>query len=274
MTNLSSLKTYLNNLVNKFERHEFIYHDPIIIPHGFDDPIDQEIIGLFSALLAWGQRKTLLKKLEDLCERMSYNPKKFVYDFNPNRDSVALSGFIHRTFQPIDAISLTTNLSLILKEYGSLEKAFISGMSVSSAHIEEGLQCFSDLLFEVNPSTPKRLRKHLARPNSGSACKRFCMYLRWMVRPGPVDLGIWKSLNTCQLVLPVDVHSGRQARALGMLERNKNDWKAAIELTENCRLLCKEDPCKYDFAFFGIGVNNVQLDPRFTDQNKIVLPKH
>ena len=250
MATLKDLHSYLDNLVEAFEKEEFIAEDPIVVPHSFEDPQDQEIIGLYAALLAWGQRKTLLKNLESLCERMSFKPRKFVSDFSPGRDGHLFSDFKHRTFQPIDAVWLTSNLSLVIKEYGSLEKAFGSFLEQRAPHVGEALQSFSDLLFGINPQTPKRLRKHLARPNAGSACKRFCMYLRWMTRTGPVDLGIWKAIHPNQLVLPLDVHSGRQARALGMLNRKNDDWKAALELTQNCRLLSPDDPCRYDYAFF------------------------
>ncbi|MBX2819125.1 MAG: TIGR02757 family protein [Rhodothermaceae bacterium] len=269
MATLANLKLYLDGLVDRFEKPEFIHNDPIVIPHSFEDPLDQEIIGLYAALLAWGQRKTLLKKLEDLCEIMSYKPRKFVYDFDPEKDAHLFANFIYRTFQPVDAVSLTTNISLVIKQFGSLEIAFSSFVKHDDKHIGNGLQKFSDLLFAINPATPTRVRKHLARPLSGSACKRFCMYLRWVSRPGPVDLGIWNSLSPEKLVLPLDVHSGRQARALGMLNRKNDDWRAVLELTDNCRYLCPEDPCKYDFAFFGLGVNKIPIDPDHTGTNKI-----
>lgn len=269
MANLEELHSYLNNLVGSFETEEFIANDPILVPLSFEDPSDQEIIGLYAALLAWGQRKTLLKNLESLCERMSYNPKRFVYDFSKERDAYIFSDFKHRTFQPIDAIWLTNNISLLLKQFGSLEKVFSSSLEPHSPHIGQALQSFSGHLFEIDSQTPKRLRKHLARPNSGSACKRFCMYLRWMARKGPVDLGIWRTVNPSQLVLPLDIHSGRQARTMGMLSRKQDDWKAALELTRNCRLLSPEDPCRYDFAFFGIGVNKLPVNPNFTGDNRL-----
>lgn len=269
MADLVDLHSYLDNLVDTFEKEAFIADDPIVVPHSFEDPHDQEIIGLYAALLAWGQRKTLLKNLESLCERMSYKPRQFVRDFSPSRDAHLFSNFKHRTFQPIDAVWLTSNLSDVIKRHGSLENAFVSFLEPHALHIGEALQSFSDLLFEINPQTPKRLRKHLARPNAGSACKRFCMYLRWMARTGPVDLGIWNAIQQKQLILPLDVHSGRQARALGMLNRKNDDWKAALELTRNCLLLSPEDPCKYDYAFFGLGVNKITIDPRFTGEYRI-----
>ncbi len=257
------LQDYLNKLVGKYETSDFIQLDPISIPYGFDSPADQEIIGFYAALLAWGQRKTVLNKMAELSERMEYRPRDFVYNFNRDRDFYKLAGFKHRTFQTSDAVWFTNNLSLLLKRFGSLEQAFASFLTPEHKHVGPGIQGVSDLLFSIDEQTPPRLRKHLARPDAGSACKRICMYLRWVVRKGPVDLGIWKSIKPQQLVLPLDVHSGRQARALGMLERKQNDWRAAVELTENCRSLNPKDPARFDFAFFGSGAYNEPLDPRF-----------
>ena len=260
------LSAYLDTLVAKYETQDFILLDPISIPHGFDAPKDQEIIGFLAALLAWGQRKTVLNKMAELCERMRFKPHTFVYNFERERDHDRLAGFKHRTFQSIDAFWLINNLSLLLRRFQSLENAFSSFVSDQDVDVGPAIQGVSDLLFSISPHTPDRLRKHLARPHSGSACKRICMYLRWMVRKGPVDLGIWTSFRTDQLVLPLDVHAGRQARALGMLGRKQNDWKAALELTNNCKRLSPEDPARYDYAFFGAGAYNEILDPYFTDQ--------
>ena len=269
MPSLDELQTYLEAFVFRFEKPAFIPPDPIAIPHAFDDPRDKEIIGLFAALLAWGQRKTILAKMEDLCLRMNYQPSAFVRNFTMERDAEKLATFKHRTFQPADATWLTHNLSLLLQEHGSIESAFAQFLPADSDHVQKGLQGLSNLLFSIHPATPARLRKHLAQPNRGSACKRLNMYLRWMVRPGPVDLGIWTAICPSQLMLPLDVHSGRQARALGMLTRTQNDWRAVLELTKNCRKLCPEDPCRYDYAFFGIGANRIELETRFTGANMI-----
>lgn len=265
------LKAYLNSQVERFETPAFIASDPIAIPHGFEDPLDQELIGLYAALLAWGQRQTILNKLHELCERMEYKPRDFISNFNLERDAARLEGFKHRTFQPIDALWLTRNLSSLLKQFGTIETAFSSHMAASDNDTGKAIQGFSESIMSIHSETPHRLRKHLARPSTGSACKRINMYLRWMVRPGPVDLGIWRSIRPDQLILPLDVHSGRQARALGMLSRKQNDWKAAFKLTENCRQCNPDDPCSYDYAFFGMGVNGITPDPEFTGTNRLVL---
>lgn len=245
---------YLNRVVEHFETPAFIESDPISLPHGFDDPRDQEVIGLYAALLAWGQRKTVLNKMAELCERMQYKPYTFVRDFDAERDSARLKGFKHRTFQPRDAFWLTHNLSLLLREFETVERLFARHLSSGNPDVGPAIQGFSDAVMQVHSETPARLQKHLARPDAGSACKRLNMYLRWMVRPGPVDLDIWTGIQPHQLMLPLDVHSGRQARKLGMLERTYNDWRACVELTENCRELCPNDPARYDFAFFGLGI--------------------
>ncbi len=260
------LKSYLDGLVERFERPGFVDGDPVSLPHGFDDPDDQAVIGLWAALLAWGRRDVMLRKLRDLCKRMGYQPARFIRRFDEARDGGKLSGFKHRTFQPIDARWLAKNLSAALRRHGSVENLFADHLPPGAEHVGPAIQGFSETLLGIDPETPARLRKHLARPAAGSACKHLAIYLRWMVRPGPVDLGLWTRIAPAQLVLPLDVHSGRQARALGLLERKSNDWKAALALTKRCRRFSPEDPARYDFAFFGTGVNGVSLDARFASE--------
>ena len=273
MPSLDALHQYLDTLVDRYEAPAFIDDDPISIPHAFDDPRDQEVIGLYAALLAWGRRDVMLRKLQELCERMDHAPFDFVRSFDPTRDADALDGFVHRTFQPIDAVWLTRNLSAALDRYGSVEALFAAHLpdeaSADAEPVAAGLQGLSTTLLTIHDDTPERLRKHLARPAAGSACKRLNMYLRWMVRDGPVDLGLWSCLDPSDLLLPLDVHAGRQVRALGLLERKSTDWKAVRRVTAVCRHLCPEDPARYDFAFYGIGVQDDSLDSRFTGENSL-----
>ncbi len=243
--------TYLDQLVAYYEQVSFIADDPIRVCHAFTDKCDQEVIGLYAATLAWGSRKVILSKLEDLCARMQFKPWKFVTRFDPDRDSNVLSTFAHRTFQPQDCIAFTHNLSLLIHEYGSVEQIF--GGQSTALDTREAIEQFSSRMMTVRPGTPSRLQKHLSRPSRGSACKRLSLYLRWMVRPGPVDLGIWKTIQPNQLLLPLDIHSGRQARRLGLLQSNSNDLKSVIELTKVCRKLNQDDPARYDYALFGLG---------------------
>ncbi len=242
---------YLDRLVTHFESPSFIPDDPIRLCHAFTDRSDQEVVGLYAATLAWGSRAIILSKLEELCTRMQFRPSKFVTQFNPTRDHDALCTFVHRTFQPEDCLAFTHNLSLLIREFGTIENIF--GCQDHEMDTYPSIERFSMRMMTVRADTPVRLQKHLARPSRGSACKRLSLYLRWMVRPGPVDLGLWHSIKPHQLVLPLDIHSGRQARILGLLHRKSNDWKAVMELTDTCRKLNRNDPARYDYALFGLG---------------------
>jgi uncharacterized protein (TIGR02757 family) len=245
------LTSYLDPIVERFEQVSFIKDDPISIPHGFEDPQDQAIIGLYAALLAWGRRDIMMSKLANLCERMDFQPARFVRNYRPSSNGNALSGFVHRTFNDSDAEGFTLALQSLLSQ-SSVETVFKRGMKASNP-VQSGIQYISEQIFNHVPGQPRRIQKHLARPSQGSACKRWNMYLRWMVRPGPVDLGLWKALSPEDLMMPLDVHSGTQARKVGLLNRKMNDWKAVEELTEACRRLDPGDPVKYDFALFGTG---------------------
>lgn len=274
MASLQALADYLDTLVTRYERPSFIEDDPISIPHAFDDPRDQEVIGLYAALLAWGRRDVMLRKLQELCERMEYAPYEFVRTFDPDQDAGALDGFVHRTFQPSDAVWLTANLGRALSTYETVEAFFEAHRPEmpeegALSPVTEMLQGVSTSLLTAHHRTPERLRKHLARPEAGSACKRLNMYLRWMVRPGPVDLGIWSCLEPSELMLPVDVHAGRQARSLGLIRRKSNDWTAVRRLTTVCRNFRRSDPARYDFAFFAVGAQDESFDDRFTGSNRV-----
>ena len=243
-------RALLDPLVDRYERPAFIDDDPVSVVWAFDDPADQEIIGLYAALLAWGRRSVILAKLAELVERMDGQPHRFVRDFGPGRHG-RLDGFKHRTFSSADAIALTTAVQAALGAHGTLGALFASGLG-RDGDVGPAIQHFSDTLLTVVPEAGVR-SKHLARPSTGSACKRLAMYARWMTRPGPVDLGLWADVEPRQLVVPLDVHTGRQARRLGLLTRRYDDWRAVQEITDVCRALCPDDPARYDFALFGLG---------------------
>lgn len=261
-TRIVALRAWLDPIAARYENETFIADDPVSVVHAFSDPTDQEIAGLFAALLAWGRRDTMLKKLHELMERMDFSPARFIHDLRP--DSTALDGFRHRTFSCDDALGLSLSLQRTLREHGSLENLFAYHWK-SDVPAEERLAAaltgFSGALLDSVPGQPVRMRKHIARPASGSACKRLVMFLRWMVRRGPVDLGLWSAIGPEHLALPLDVHSGRQARAARLLTRPANDWKAVMELTRVCRALRPNDPAFYDFAFFGTGSTGELLNP-------------
>ncbi|MBE0647992.1 MAG: TIGR02757 family protein [Bacteroidales bacterium] len=250
------LKELLEVNYCRFNHPSFIPCDPISIPHQFTRKEDIEISGLLTALISWGNRASILKSAGRLMTLMSDTPFEFIRQASPH-DLLHLHGYVHRTFQYEDADFLVRALQHIYLNKGGLEELF-SSMNVFGAR--HAIQQFRIAALEVDHFP--RSRKHLADPVTGSAAKRINMFLRWMVRSDNhgVDFGIWKSISPANLICPLDVHSGRVARRLGLLERKANDWKAAEELTASLRKLDPDDPVRYDFALFGMGVSGDKGD--------------
>lgn len=251
---MDELKRYLDEKVEEFNQPIFIEKDPISVPHHFSKKQDIEIAGFFAALLAWGNRTSILNSCGKLMEMMDEAPYDFIVNFE-EQDLKVTKGFVHRTFNSTDLIYLFHFLQQHYKENESLESAFAQFMNKESTDIEPALKGFHDYCFSME-YVSERTRKHIATPSKNSACKRLNMYLRWMVREDNkgVDFGLWKAIRANQLICPLDVHSSRFARKFHLLNRKQNDWKAALELTENLRQLDAEDPVRYDFALFGLGV--------------------
>lgn len=245
------LKIFLDQKVILYNCPQFIENDPISIPHLFSKKEDIEIMGFFASIFAWGQRTTIINKAKELSVRMDNSPYDFIVN-HTDTDLKKLLGFKHRTFNDTDLFYCIEFFKHHYKKYDSLESAFFPDKNMS---VEEGLNHFSDYFFSL-PDSPQRTRKHIPSPQRKSACKRLNMYLRWMVRndKNGVDFGLWKRIQPKDLICPLDLHVERTAKKLGLLTRDKPDWKAAMELSENLRLLDKDDPVKYDFALFGISI--------------------
>jgi len=248
------LKKWLDEKVDQYNVPDFIPNDPISIPHAFSKKADIEIAGFFAAVLAWGQRKTIISKCHILLEQMDHAPADFIRGFEEN-DLKPFVGFKHRTFNDLDTLYFLHWLQHHYRQFDSLEDAFLPHDFTSYWEAEKGLNSFHDRFFSL-PDAPSRTQKHIAKPAKGSSCKRLNMFLRWMVRQDDrgVDFGLWTRIKPAQLICPCDVHVERVARALGLITRPKPDWLMAQELTQQLRLWAPEDPVRYDFALFGLGV--------------------
>ncbi len=236
----------------RFNQPTFIESDPIVIPHGYRKKQDIEIAGLFAAVLAWGQRVTIIKKCKELLARMDNDPHQFVLH-HTDKDLKALQEFKHRTFNSTDTLYFMHFLKWYYTNHSSLEDAF--RILPGDINVESGLINFYNLFCSL-PEFPGRTKKHIATPERKSTCKRMNMYLRWMVRKDNkgVDFGLWKNISPSQLVCPCDLHVDRVARKLKLIKRKPTDWQTALELTNNLRQLDVNDPVKYDFALFGLGI--------------------
>lgn len=254
MRKIQELKAFLDSKVAEVNRPNFIENDPISIPHQFSKQQDIEIMGFWAAVLAWGQRKTIIKKCQELVNLMDGAPHDFVCNHQES-DLKRFLTFKHRTFNDIDTLYFLAFFKDYYDKHNSLETAFSTGFNPEADTVEQALINFHKHFFSLEDA-PQRTRKHIATPQRKSACKRINMFLRWMVRKdhAGVDFGIWESIKPAQLICPLDVHVDRVAKKLGLLTRKQSDWKAATELTANLRKFDPKDPVKYDFALFGLGL--------------------
>lgn len=259
---LASVKILLDQAMDHYNQFSFVEKDPISIPHRYSKKQDIEIAGFFAAIFAWGNRTTIINKCNELMQLMDDDPYAFVTQ-HKETDLKAFLSFKHRTFNATDVLHfirvLHHHYTIGYQRMGatepSLESAFTMGLKKKDKSIEAGLINLHHYFFSLEDS-PTRSKKHLSTPENNSSCKRLNMFLRWMVRKDEsgVDFGIWNSIRADQLVCPLDVHVQRIAFQLGLISEQKADWKTAIALTRNLRLLDPADPVKYDLALFSLGV--------------------
>ena len=247
----TELKDFLDDKVLQYNTLDFIESDPVQIPHLYSQKEDVEIAGFLSATIAWGNRKMIIQNSHRMLELMGNAPYDFVMSHTP-ADLERLNNFVHRTFNGQDFMAFIKSLQNIYLNHSGLESVFAKNQEPHS--MQNSISEFKKIFFSIPHLA--RTQKHVSDPLNNSAAKRINMYLRWMVRNDKtgVDLGIWKSISTASLSCPLDVHSGNVARKLGLLSRKQNDGKALAELDTKLREFDSQDPVKYDFALFGLGV--------------------
>ena len=240
--------------MDQVNRPEFIKDDPICIPKRFSKKQDIEITAFLTATFAWGQRKTIINKATELFALMDNSPHDFILHHKES-DLKRFADFKHRTFQYTDTLYFIRFLNKHYHAYQSLEQAFSKHMTPEDPTVERALNGFYNYFFD-SEFAPQRTRKHLSCPKKKSRCKRILMFLRWMVRSDDrnVDFGLWKEIKAYQLLLPLDVHVENSARSLGLIDDKTISWKTVLKLTEKMAELDPEDPVKYDFALFGMGI--------------------
>ncbi len=248
------LEIFLNKKVKEYNQPFFIEADPICVPRAFSKKQDIEIAGFFAAIFAWGNRTTIINKSRELMNLMDNAPHDFCL-YHSDNDLKKLLNFKHRTFNPTDVLYFVDFFQHHFSENESLETAFTKSMDKSDVTIENALNGFYQYFFSLE-NVPKRTMKHIASPAKKATCKRLSMYLRWMVRSDKngVDFGLWKNIKPSQLIVPLDLHVARVARHFKLIDRKATDWQTAVELTNAMKLLDKNDPAKYDFALFALGV--------------------
>lgn len=247
-----SIKELLDEKYSKYNTPEFIGTDPIAIPHRFSHKENIEISAFLTATIAWGQRPAILKNASRLMNLMDNNPYEFILGATEKEYKV-FNGYCHRTFNSSDAVVFIQSLSNIYRNHGGLEAIFINSYQ-STRDIRSCLAYFRKMFFEIPHN--QHAEKHVSDITRKAACKRLNLFLRWMVRDDNkgVDFGLWKTIPSSALFIPLDIHIGNVSRNLGLLKRKQDDWQAVEELTDVLRSFDATDPVKYDFALFGLGI--------------------
>ncbi|MDD3435751.1 MAG: TIGR02757 family protein [Candidatus Gastranaerophilales bacterium] len=244
-------KTKLEQLAEKYETVGFIKDDPIQFPHRFKNSQDIEIAAFLASIFAYGNRKIFIKKLDELFKIMQNKPFEYVLNFNPK----TLQGFNYRFAKDVDIIEVFHILNKLYKKDGGLKALLEYGYNLDNS-ILTMFQTVADYFYSnVQRQAGQGFYHLIPNPKNCGAMKRMCMFLRWMVRKGPVDLGVWEFISASELLIPLDVHVARISREMGLLKRSSNDFKAVLELSETLRTFAPHDPAKFDFAIFGLGVN-------------------
>jgi uncharacterized protein (TIGR02757 family) len=246
------LKDFLDKKVDQYNRVEFITSDPVSIPHQFAIKEDIEIAGFLTATLSWGNRTSIIQRASRLMQLLEQSPYLFIME-SGDEDMNRFKQFVHRTFNGNDCTYFISALKNIYIHHGGLESIF-NEMILKGFTLKESIIHFRKTFFEF-PHL-KHAEKHVADPSKNACAKRINMFLRWMIRNDKrgVDFGIWKTIQPSMLFCPLDIHTGNVCRKLGLLTRKANDWKSVEELTRRLRTLDPDDPVKYDFALFGLGI--------------------
>ncbi|WP_421920786.1 TIGR02757 family protein [Marinifilum sp.] len=250
--NFTDLKDFLEEKYDLYNRETFIETDPIQIPKQFTGKEDVEIAGFLTASIAWGQRPTIVRNAKRLMEFMNQQPHEFLMN-SSEKDLEVFKEFKHRTFNGDDCIFFIKSLKNIYQKHGGLEAVFTNAYR-QAGDVKSALAYFREVFFEQEHLL--RTEKHISNVLKKSSAKRLNMYLRWMVRDDKrgIDFGLWKNIEAKNLFLPLDVHTGNVGRKLGLLKRKQSDWSAVEEITMNLRKFDPQDPVKYDYALFGLGI--------------------
>lgn len=247
------MRELLERLHDRYNNESFIEADPISVPHSFTRPVDREIAGFLAATIAWGNRRAIVQSAHRMMRYMDNAPEDFVRNATET-DMEYLRTYVHRTFNGVDFQDFVRGLRHIITQWGSVGNYF------ETRYEEHGdlRPVFSDFRRDFFAAEhDAHCEKHLSSIDKGAACKRLCMYLRWFVRHDDrgVDFGMWRRIPMSALYMPLDIHTGRMGRNLGLLNRKQSDWKAVEELTASLRELHADDPVRYDYSLFGLGIS-------------------
>lgn len=262
---MSDIKATLDALYeSRSPRH--LGNDPLSFCHRYHDPEDQEIAAVIASSFAYGNVRIIIRTLEAIFAELGRSPRRFVEHFDPRDGLRTFSGFKHRFNDGRDLCALLWGMRQMVERSGSIQSFFLNGYNSAADGMGGSLNSytaavlaldFSDVFGAQDIPADSYFPFLFPAPSSGSACKRLCMMLRWLVRPADgIDLGLWNRLSPANLIIPVDTHICRISRYLGLTSRKSADWRMALEITASLRHFDPADPVKYDFSLAHLGISD------------------
>jgi uncharacterized protein (TIGR02757 family) len=261
--NLKKLKTHLDLLYSTFDE-SYLSSDPLVFVHDFKKKPDQEIVGLLASSLAYGRVDTIKKSITKILALMGPSPSEFVMNLDPKKELKMFATFKHRFNDGRDVLCLLYIMRQMIEQSGSIGGFFMEGYNNENENIKNALTSFTARALALDSAglygtkkIPKKasVRFFFPSPESGSACKRLNLYLRWMVRRGDkLDLGLWKGVAPSKLIIPLDTHIARISQLIGLTFKKTPGWAMAEDITNALKKLDPADPVKYDFAICRLGI--------------------
>jgi uncharacterized protein (TIGR02757 family) len=258
------IKSVLDRLYAARSPHH-LANDPLSFCHRYTDPGDQEVAAVIAAAFAYGGIKIILRTLESIFAELGPSPRRYIETFNPAKGMKAFSRFKHRFNDGRDLVALLWAIRTMIRDAGSVNAFFLRFHTATAQDVSSALNGYSSAVLaldygQVFGDSPAPAVSYFPflfpAPAAGSACKRLCMFLRWMVRPADgIDLGIWTGVSPAQLVIPVDTHICRICSYLGFTRRKTADWRMACEITAALQRFDPADPVKYDFSLAHLGIS-------------------
>jgi len=239
----------LREIAGKYGR-VFLETDPVRYVHRYKGREDREVVALLSALLAFGNVKSIHASIAKVLAVAGPSPSEFVRDFKPDVMEADFKRLGHRWVRGADLLRLFDLLKSLTLRFGGVREAFLSHYHPTDPHVGPMLERFSDDVFAKlhKPGLSRGFRYFFPSPADGSPCKRLCMFLRWMVRPADgIDLGLWPEIPPAKLVIPLDTHVWQFARRFRLTPYRNPRWESALHVTEFLKEIEPDDPVRYDF---------------------------
>lgn len=244
---------------NQYHNKDFLSTDPLSVVHRFKNREDLEIVAIIAAVLSYGRVQLIIRAIEEILIICDNTPKSYAFETSFEEKREHFSSFKYRFNSGDDIATLIEVYREMIQRHGSFNTALVNYRKNCKSSLKEILHLFSSEIHtiaqKVNPELNKSFLTLFPTPKSGSACKRLCMLFRWMVRDNDgIDLGLWDSIPSSALIIPLDTHIATVARELALTTRKSPDWKCAEEITTQLRSLDRTDPVKYDFALCRVGM--------------------